>query len=540
MPLSNVEKGSVDFVEDVGVEKSSEDAVLVSADGEIKLLPVPSKDPNDPLNFSRYAKLGIIVSCCWFSIMSLSVVGGLGSILTIFIDLYAKEGVDETRVGWLTTFPSLFIGIGNYFLLPLGLAFGRRLVTLLAITVLLAATVGCALSQNYEQHFALRIVQGLATGATESLLPLILAEVTFVHQRGKIYGLYWSTQNIINSCFNIASSYEAAALGWRWYYWIFVITIAIGGLITFFTCFETAYHRSAQIIDGRVVFTDEYGVTRVLKGEEAQAYIVANSSAESQGDRIPEEMIHKKTYLELLKPWSGIKNPPLKTIRDAWWSMLLCLTSPGILYATLLSSAVLAAAIGMGLTYDTVLQDYGWEAKNVGLINLGGVFGSFGGLLYGGIFDWPSDQEVSTLLSIVFCYWFPPGIITVFTLLLYGFTAGGGSTWGAPYMAWAIFEVAFVAVLIISTTFAAEAWDNNAGPALVVVVGSKNLVSFGISYALIPMVAKYSYAAGMGMLAGVTAFIFLLGIPVYYLNPKWRRWMAEKVELKAKSTSTST
>lgn len=350
--------------------------------------------------------------------------------------------------------------------------------------------------------------------------------MTFVHQRGKVYGLYWSTQNILNSCFNIASSYEVAALGWRWYYWIFVITIGVGGLITFFTCFETAYTRSIQIVNGRVVITDEYGVTRVLRGEEAQQYITANASAEGDQDHQAEELIPKKTYLELIKPWSGVKNSPVKTMLDSWWRMTLCLTSPGIIYATLLSSAVLAAAIGMGLTYDNVLQSYGWKAKDVGLINLGGVFGSFGGLLYGGLFgDWfiiklakrsggVHTPEHRLLLLI------PPGIITVFSLLLYGFTAGGGSTWGAPFMAWAIFEVAFVAVLIISTTFAAEAWDQNAGPALVIVVGTKNLISFGIAYALIPMVNKYSYAAGMGMLAGVSAFIFLLGIPVYYLNPK--------------------
>jgi hypothetical protein len=27
---------------------------------------VPSSDPNDPLNFSRSRKIGIIIACCWF------------------------------------------------------------------------------------------------------------------------------------------------------------------------------------------------------------------------------------------------------------------------------------------------------------------------------------------------------------------------------------------------------------------------------------------------------------------------------------------
>ena len=91
---------------------------------------------------------------------------------------------------------------------------------------------------------------------------------------------------------------------------------------------------------------------------------------------------------------------------------------------------------------------------------------------------------------------------------------------GKSYMVWAIFEVSFVAVLIISTAFAAEVWDQNAGPAVVVFVGTNNIASFGISLRLIPiMVNKYSYTVGMDMLAGVTAFIFLLEIPVYYFNP---------------------
>lgn len=122
--------------------------------------------------------------------MSLSVTGGLGSVLGVFDALYAPEGVSVTEVGWLTTFPSLFIGIGktsqdggpaqlnqliytcgigNYFILPLGLAFGRRPATLMAIIVLIAATIGCGFTQTYDQHLALRIIQGLATGATESV-----------------------------------------------------------------------------------------------------------------------------------------------------------------------------------------------------------------------------------------------------------------------------------------------------------------------------------------------------------------------------------
>lgn len=42
------------------------DQVLVDEAGRIKRLPVPSDDPNDPLNFALWEKTGIVVCCCWF------------------------------------------------------------------------------------------------------------------------------------------------------------------------------------------------------------------------------------------------------------------------------------------------------------------------------------------------------------------------------------------------------------------------------------------------------------------------------------------
>jgi MFS family permease len=54
-------------------------------------------------------------------------------------------------------------------ILPLGLVYGRRPAAIISIVVLLVATVGCAVSQTFEQHLGLRILQGLATGATESV-----------------------------------------------------------------------------------------------------------------------------------------------------------------------------------------------------------------------------------------------------------------------------------------------------------------------------------------------------------------------------------
>jgi hypothetical protein len=351
----------------------------------------------------------------------------------------------------------------------------------------------------------------------------MLSEVTFVHQRGMIFGVYWATQNVVTSCLNLASSYEAAALGWRWFYWVYVIAVGAGLIIVLLGCFETRYQRRAQILNGRVIVTDDYGVTQVLTGEQAQVYLQMQEAGD--GFVIPDAAQPKQTYIQMLSLSGKPTSNPTQTVLMAWFHMFEAFSSPGILYATLLSSVVLGSTVGMSLTYDTVLQSYGWPAKSVGLINLGGVFGGFGGMLYAGIFgDWfilrmaKRSEGVHTpehrLILLIL-----PGILAVGSLLLYGFTADNNATWGGPFMGWTLLQVSFVSVLILSTSFAAEAWEKNPGPALVAVVGTKNIIAFGVSYGLSPMVTKYSYPTAMGILAAVTGAIFLLGIPVYFFNP---------------------
>ncbi|KAL5041178.1 hypothetical protein BDW71DRAFT_201576 [Aspergillus fruticulosus] len=428
------EKGTIELSENVEDGKPDVELghVLVDGDGQVQRLPVPSKDPNDPLNYTN----------------------------------------------------------------------GRRSASL---------------------HLGLRILQGLAAGVTESVLPLVLAEVTFVHQHGMVYGMYWAAQSAITGCLNLAASYEVAALGWRWYYWVFAITIAVGLLLAIFFGFETSYQRSSQFIHGRMVVTDQFGVTRMLSEDETRQYLDMHGHPDSRNDgHIPEELRPKKTYLQMLIPWSPPTESPLTLIPRTTLQIFSAFMSPGILYATLVASVVLGSSIGMSLSYNTVLQyNYHWAAESIGLINLGGVFGGFGGMLYAGFFGdkfivWMAKRNggIHTPEHV-----FPSSFSPV---------SWACATWGGPYMGWTLFQITFVSVLILATSFAAEAWEKNPGPAIVAVVGVKNIVAFALSYGINPMTAMYDYPVAMGILAAIVGGVFLLGVPVYFLNPRWRRWMDMK------------
>ncbi|KAK8125216.1 HOL1 [Apiospora kogelbergensis] len=499
-------------------------ALLVDKHGQIRRLPIPSSSPNDPLNWKTWEKSAVILCCCWF------------------YNLPVDDAVPVHRAGYeIRTTPLCAAAVlsrvaddsqGNYIILPLSLAFGRRPVLVLSSIVLLGATIGSAAQNSYNGHLASRIIQGLATGASESLLPLMLTEVTFLHQRGQVFGLYWMTQSVLSAVFNLASSYEAAALGWRWYYWVFVITIAVGLVFTVFGGFETKFTRPATSLDGCVVYTDEFGVTHVVPDNEAQEYLEAMGLQQAQAASEATTTEIRKPYLQKLRLWSAPHPHPWRTMVLSWTRMLQCFTSPALLYAVLISSITLAGTINMSLTYDAVLQGYGWLPQEVGLVNVGVIVGSSLGALY---CTFPGEwlmlwlarrnhgvhQPEHRLLVLVF-----PAVLGFAMLLLYGYTAVGAASFWAPLLAYAFFQITFVSVLIVSSTFAAEAAPKHPGPALVVVVGTKNIVSFGATFGFTPMLARGGYIWSYGVLAGIFGGIFILGIPVYLLNPKWREYVS--------------
>ena len=250
------------------------------------------------------------------------------------------------------------------------------------------------------------------------------------------------------------------------------------------------------------------------------------------------------SYLRRIRPWSTPHPQPVRVILNSWKHMIQSFSSPGIVYAVLTSSIVLGCAVGMSLTYNAVLiQSYGWAEQDVGLINVGGIIGGFLGMLYCTFLGDPFvlwlarrnsgvHKPEHQLITLV-----PPAVIGVGMLVLYGLTAGGGSTWWGPYVAWTIFQYSFTAVIITSTTFASEVAPKHPGPALVVVVGTKNVVSFGVTYGLTPMVERHGYEWAFCVLAGIMAGIFLLGIPVYILNPKWRAYVSAREAKKGVATT---
>jgi hypothetical protein len=59
-------KADINHMESTGDGHTLGSTLLVTTEGHVRRIPVPTNDPNDPLNFTKWQKIGIVFSCCWF------------------------------------------------------------------------------------------------------------------------------------------------------------------------------------------------------------------------------------------------------------------------------------------------------------------------------------------------------------------------------------------------------------------------------------------------------------------------------------------
>ena len=89
----------------------------------------------------------------------------------------------------------------------------------MAAILLIAGCVWAAKSgTSFESHLGARILMGFAAGATESILPLILSDYTFVHERAAVFGLFSFVSRVY---FRIAvprlDQWADSTIDWRTY-----------------------------------------------------------------------------------------------------------------------------------------------------------------------------------------------------------------------------------------------------------------------------------------------------------------------------------
>jgi len=155
-------------------------------------------------NWSPTWKAVVIINQAIFVFISVLTPLSIAPLTPIFIQEFHKTLPQVNMVNQpLLPFPSYFLltyqlfgaaaialGYANFIIVPFSNLFGRRPTILLCGLICILANIWQARVTSYPSFIGARVISGLGAAANESIMPMVVADVMFLHQRGLWMGLY--------------------------------------------------------------------------------------------------------------------------------------------------------------------------------------------------------------------------------------------------------------------------------------------------------------------------------------------------------------
>jgi MFS family permease len=129
------------------------------------------------------------------------VLAAQGTNVNILGYLSSFGGPPMWKISMLATLPLLTNGISSYFLVPLSIAIGRRPLLILCGLLAWVGGLWAGMSRSIDSHLAARCLQGLGAGAVEALIPLMVQDIVFIHNRNRAMSSIWAAQvGFVQNC----------------------------------------------------------------------------------------------------------------------------------------------------------------------------------------------------------------------------------------------------------------------------------------------------------------------------------------------------
>ncbi|KAK5231418.1 hypothetical protein LTR72_000599 [Exophiala xenobiotica] len=474
-----------------GATTDSQDASDSSTNGALKmrgdivLMPQPSDDPNDPLNWSSFRKhmamstISYLAFVCYMAVTSL-VPGTL--------QLAETFGTTKYIAVYLGNTPVALYAVGPFLWSPLSHFVGRRPVLLLANLISVVGTIVVASAPSYGACMVGRVIQGLGGSAFWTLGPASIGDIFFRHEKGKKVGT--STLAIVVSPFAGGIIGGAVinnkSLGWRWSQWISLIFIATGLVMQIVFLPETIYVRD---------------LTRANHVDHSQPTLQPTFWAR-YGIRIPK------------------RNP------DKRHSFMYLFTRPFVMFTY---PAVFLASFWFGITYMLHVgitaeiplifeaEPYNFSVLGVGLTAFSGLIGALIGEAYAG----PAIDLIARRCLRQGKEWRPemrfkaiwPALVSApLGLLMFGVSIQFGSSWVTPLVGQGIYIFGVEIATTVIQTYLLESYPRQGAEASLVFNLARNLLSYTTPFFVPKMLAQINFSATFGIFAALIVFFFPLCI----------------------------
>ncbi|KAH8807795.1 major facilitator superfamily domain-containing protein [Xylogone sp. PMI_703] len=453
---------------------------------DLILVPKPSADPEDPLNWSRRRKW-LNVGLVLFYVFSTGIGGA--SVYSVLEPISHDTGITLGQLVNGTGFLFLMAGWSNVIWQPLALTFGRRPVYLLSLIGCVAISEWTAWVDSYSPWAAARCLYGLMVGPVEVLPEICIPDIFFAHERGAYIAWYMLVLCGSNFIAPLIAGFMNDAYSWQWVQHWAALILALNLVLAFFFYEESMYTRDS---------VEAEGIDEVVDSEHLDV-----ESKKAIGD-LPDTMTStatgtvytRKTFLQKMKLFSYSGATPLQVLTMAYRPILIFFQFPNVMWASIMYGSSLAWYNVYNATTSSILASppYSFSASMVGVTYVAPLIGTvIAGVVTGPLADWSTLQLARRSNGLrepeqrlwglaIYCILMPAG------LLIWGLGAAHQLHWAVLLFGAILLGYCNVAGGSYAIAYNVDCFREFAGESIVSMILCRNTMSFAFNYAITPWI----------------------------------------------------
>lgn len=490
---------------------------------DIVLVPRPSADPEDPLNWSRGRKM-LAISMVYVYTLGVGIPTTLQ--YSVLAEITQDTGITTDELVRGTGLMFLFLGWACLFWQPIAITYGRRGVYVLSSLLCVPFMVWTAYSKTAGEWYAHRILLGAVASPIECLPALSIPDIFFAHERGTWMGVYVFMLFGSNFTAPLVAGWFDIAFGWRWTMHLGAIISGVAAVTLFFCMEETIYIRPT--VEGEELETS-HPSTSVEPDEKTKAESNKQSDAhlETTKTNTSSSFPPAQSYLQKLSLFHPKPGHPTvrQTLTMTYRPLLILFLFPLTTWSGFLYGINLCWYNVLNGTASPILSSspYNWSAGLIGTAYIAPIIGAALAAVWSGVIadkfaiflarrNGGVREPEQRLWPLAVS-----GVISTAGLITWGVGASYGVHWIGLEFGLGMLSFGCITGGSIAISYNIDCFKEIAGESMMTVIIIRNTMGFGISYAITPWVEAQGLRdcfVTVGMMALVCTGSFL-GIMVF-------------------------